>query len=191
MPTPLKAAAPPGPKGGYLFGSVAAFRRDQLGFYASCAREYGDVAQTRMGPYRILLIYHPAGAGGRCGRLPNPMIPGGSQQSLAMWAERSRTARSPAPCGASLHLSPPHRGRFSRPQREKKWKCWPQLSTPGSQLSQDAKPVTPQIEHAEAYASSIGNRPIASTFGGASFCGACECEPSVMPSLWLDVRATP
>jgi cytochrome P450 len=51
--------APQGPKGGYLFGSVAAFRRDQLGFYASCAREYGDVVQTRMGPYRILLIYHP------------------------------------------------------------------------------------------------------------------------------------
>ena len=48
-----------GPKGGYLFGSAAAFRRDQLGFYASCAREYGDVVQTRMGPYRILLIYHP------------------------------------------------------------------------------------------------------------------------------------
>jgi cytochrome P450 len=52
-------AAPPGPKGGYLFGSAAAFRRDQLGFYESCAREYGDVVQTRMGPYRILLIYHP------------------------------------------------------------------------------------------------------------------------------------
>jgi cytochrome P450 len=58
MPTPVKPA-PPGPKGGYLFGSAAAFRRDQLGFYVSCAREYGDVVQTRMGPYRILLIYHP------------------------------------------------------------------------------------------------------------------------------------
>jgi len=58
MPTPVKPALP-GPKGGYLFGSVAAFRRDQLAFYASCAREYGDVVQTRMGPYRILLIYHP------------------------------------------------------------------------------------------------------------------------------------
>ena len=58
MPTPVKAALP-GPKGGYLFGSVAAFRRDQLAFYTLCAREYGDVVQTRMGPYRILLIYHP------------------------------------------------------------------------------------------------------------------------------------
>lgn len=48
-----------GPKGGYLFGSAAAIRRDQLGFYESCAREYGDVVETRLGPYRILLVYHP------------------------------------------------------------------------------------------------------------------------------------
>jgi cytochrome P450 len=52
-------AALPGPKGGFYFGSGVDFRRDQLGFYESCAREYGDVVQTRMGPYRILLIYHP------------------------------------------------------------------------------------------------------------------------------------
>ncbi len=49
----------PGPKGGFYFGSGVAFRRDQLGFYESCAREYGDVAATRMGPFRILLVYHP------------------------------------------------------------------------------------------------------------------------------------
>jgi len=49
----------PGPKGGFYFGSGVDFRRDQLAFYESCAREYGDVVQTRMGPYRILLIYHP------------------------------------------------------------------------------------------------------------------------------------
>jgi cytochrome P450 len=49
----------PGPKGGYFSGSVTHFRRDQLGFYEACAREYGDVVETRMGPYRILLIYHP------------------------------------------------------------------------------------------------------------------------------------
>ena len=49
----------PGPKGGYFSGSTAQFRRDQLGFYAACAREYGDVVATRMGPYRVLLIYHP------------------------------------------------------------------------------------------------------------------------------------
>jgi len=54
MATPLT-----GPKGGYLGGSAAAIRRDQLGFYESCAREYGDVVETRLGPYRVLLIYHP------------------------------------------------------------------------------------------------------------------------------------
>jgi cytochrome P450 len=49
----------PGPKGGYFSRSTTEFRRDQLGFYASCARDYGDVVATRMGPYRVLLIYHP------------------------------------------------------------------------------------------------------------------------------------
>jgi len=48
-----------GPKGRFFFGSAADFQRDQLGFYVSCAREYGDVVETRMGPYRVLLIYHP------------------------------------------------------------------------------------------------------------------------------------
>jgi len=52
-------AAPSGPKGGYFSGSVTHFRRDQLGFYDTCARDYGDVVQTKMGPYRILMIYHP------------------------------------------------------------------------------------------------------------------------------------
>jgi len=36
-----------GPKGGFFFGSGVDFRRDQLGFYASCARDYGDFVQTR------------------------------------------------------------------------------------------------------------------------------------------------
>jgi cytochrome P450 len=49
----------PGPKGGYFSGSAAAFRRDQLGFYADCARQYGDMVETRLGPFRIVLIYHP------------------------------------------------------------------------------------------------------------------------------------
>jgi cytochrome P450 len=49
----------PGPRPGLLFGSGARFRRDQLGFYEACVREYGDVVETRMGPFRIFLIYHP------------------------------------------------------------------------------------------------------------------------------------
>ncbi|HEU4439207.1 MAG TPA: cytochrome P450 [Methylomirabilota bacterium] len=48
-----------GPKGGYFRGAAAAMRRDQLGFYEACAREHGDVVETRLGPYRVLLIYHP------------------------------------------------------------------------------------------------------------------------------------
>lgn len=49
----------PGPRGGFFFGSAGEFRRDQLGFYASCARQYGDFVQTRMGPYRIFMVFHP------------------------------------------------------------------------------------------------------------------------------------
>jgi cytochrome P450 len=49
----------PGPKGGYFTGSVTHFRRDQLGFYEACARQYGDIVATKMGPYRIVMIYHP------------------------------------------------------------------------------------------------------------------------------------
>ena len=51
--------AVPGPKPGFFSGSGAHFRRDQLGFYEACARDYGDPVQTRMGPFRILLVYHP------------------------------------------------------------------------------------------------------------------------------------
>ena len=48
-----------GPKGRFFLGSAADFKREQLGFYQSCAREYGDLVQTRLGPVRMLLIYHP------------------------------------------------------------------------------------------------------------------------------------
>jgi len=51
--------AAPGPKGGYFSAAASAFRRDQLGFYESCASQYGDVVTTRMGPYRLWLVYHP------------------------------------------------------------------------------------------------------------------------------------
>lgn len=50
---------PRGPKGHLLLGHLRDLARDQLGFYASCARDYGDVVGTRMGPYRVLLLYHP------------------------------------------------------------------------------------------------------------------------------------
>jgi cytochrome P450 len=53
------AALHQGPKGHALLGNLRDFNRDQLGFYARCAREYGDVVPVRLGPSRGLLIYHP------------------------------------------------------------------------------------------------------------------------------------
>jgi len=48
-----------GPKGHLLLGNGPDFGRDQLGFYAACAREYGDLVPIRLGPRRALLVYHP------------------------------------------------------------------------------------------------------------------------------------
>jgi cytochrome P450 len=50
---------PRGPKGHFLVGSLRDFQHDQLAFYASCARDYGDVVPIRFGPRRALLLYHP------------------------------------------------------------------------------------------------------------------------------------
>ena len=52
-------ALPPGPRGHFLLGSGPDLARDQLGFYAACARDYGDVVPLRLGPRRGLLVYHP------------------------------------------------------------------------------------------------------------------------------------
>jgi cytochrome P450 len=56
---PGTAALPRGPKGHAFLGSLRDFSRDQLGFYARCARDYGDVVPVRLGPFPGLLIYHP------------------------------------------------------------------------------------------------------------------------------------
>jgi cytochrome P450 len=50
---------PRGPKGRFPLGNFHDFRRDQLAFYASCARDYGDVVPVRFGRSHALLIYHP------------------------------------------------------------------------------------------------------------------------------------
>jgi cytochrome P450 len=58
--TAAAATAPPrGPRGRLLLGSLPDFQRDQIGFYAACAREYGDLVPVRLGPRRGLLVYHP------------------------------------------------------------------------------------------------------------------------------------
>lgn len=42
-----------------LVGDLLAFRADRLGFLSSLAREQGDVARLRLGPYRGWLLTHP------------------------------------------------------------------------------------------------------------------------------------
>ena len=55
---PIKTL-PAGPKGRLLLGNLGDFQRDQLGFYATCARDFGDIVPVRFGPRRALLLYHP------------------------------------------------------------------------------------------------------------------------------------
>lgn len=55
------ATWPPGPKGRWLRGSLPEFRRDILGFFTRCAREYGDYVAYRLGPRHLLQINDPAG----------------------------------------------------------------------------------------------------------------------------------
>jgi cytochrome P450 len=50
---------PPGPRGHVLLGSLPEFRRDVLGFFAACAREYGDIVPLRVPRRRLLLLSHP------------------------------------------------------------------------------------------------------------------------------------
>jgi hypothetical protein len=58
-PAAETAALHQGPRGHALLGNLRDFNRDQLGFYARCAREHGDVVAVRLAPSRGLLIYHP------------------------------------------------------------------------------------------------------------------------------------
>ncbi|HTU18203.1 MAG TPA: cytochrome P450 [Gemmataceae bacterium] len=50
---------PPGPKGHFLTGHLPEMRRDLLGFYLRCAREYGDCTTLRFGLKRIFFVNHP------------------------------------------------------------------------------------------------------------------------------------
>jgi cytochrome P450 len=50
---------PPGPPGHFLTGHLPEMRRDNLGFYLRCAREYGDCVALRFGLKRLFLVSHP------------------------------------------------------------------------------------------------------------------------------------
>jgi cytochrome P450 len=54
------AGVPPGPRGTWLGGHLADFRRDRLAFLLRTAREFGDVVSLRLGPHRIILLSHPS-----------------------------------------------------------------------------------------------------------------------------------
>lgn len=51
-------AAPPGPKGLPVAGSLIAFRRDPIAFLARM-RAYGDVVSVRMATERLIVLFHP------------------------------------------------------------------------------------------------------------------------------------
>ena len=51
---------PPSPRGLPWLGTALDHRRDPLGHLRRAAREHGDVVQLRFGPYKSLLISHPA-----------------------------------------------------------------------------------------------------------------------------------
>jgi cytochrome P450 len=54
-----KTSIPPGPKGHFLSGHLPEMRRDLLGFYLRCARDYGDCTTLRFGLRRIFFVNHP------------------------------------------------------------------------------------------------------------------------------------
>lgn len=55
----MTATLPRGPKGHWLLGSFPDFRRDQLGFHLSCAKEYGDFVPVRIAHKRVFYLFHP------------------------------------------------------------------------------------------------------------------------------------
>jgi cytochrome P450 len=50
---------PPSPPGHWLRGNLPEFRRDMLGFFTRCSREYGDLVAVRLGPRKVHLASHP------------------------------------------------------------------------------------------------------------------------------------
>ena len=53
------ALRPPGPAGHFLVGNLPEFGKDVLGFFASCARDYGDMVSLDMAGRRAFFLNHP------------------------------------------------------------------------------------------------------------------------------------
>lgn len=56
---PASLPEPPGPRRGFPFATLAAFRRDPLALLRRLHRDHGDVVCFRFGPRRIYLLAHP------------------------------------------------------------------------------------------------------------------------------------
>ncbi len=54
------ARMPTGPPGRLLVGNLPEFAEDVLGFFTRTARTYGDFVPLRLGPWRAVLLSHPA-----------------------------------------------------------------------------------------------------------------------------------
>src|SRR5215475_4467064 len=50
---------PPGPRGHLLTGVFDEYRRDALGFFTKCFRDYGDIVPMRFGPQKAILVSGP------------------------------------------------------------------------------------------------------------------------------------
>jgi hypothetical protein len=50
---------PPRPPGHWLLGNLPEFRRDMLGFFTRCNRQYGDLVALRFGHRLVHLATHP------------------------------------------------------------------------------------------------------------------------------------
>ncbi|MFO1022271.1 MAG: cytochrome P450 [Planctomycetales bacterium] len=50
---------PPGPKGRFLGGNLAALKKDRLQFFVDCGRDYGDFTYLRFGFHKIILVHSP------------------------------------------------------------------------------------------------------------------------------------
>lgn len=91
MGLPPVTARAPGPKGGLIWGSLAGFRGDPLGFLQMAARDHGDVARLRFGPITAHLINHP------------DLVEQVLSRDAAQYDKKTRSAdRIAATCGKSL-----------------------------------------------------------------------------------------
>jgi cytochrome P450 len=58
-PAPASPRRPPGPRGLALLRAVHRIGRDPLGLYAEARRDHGDLVGARVGPWNVVLAFHP------------------------------------------------------------------------------------------------------------------------------------